>query len=468
MQNPMRFERAVVIGGSMAGLLGARVLADYFQEVIVLERDSATDGPEARKGVPQGRHAHGLLDAGLQVIDGLFPGLVQQMYAEGAERMDMGRDSAWCTAGSWKPRYVSGIELILCTRTWLEWKVRGRVATLPQVKLREGCSVEGLLTEDSGTRVVGVKVRTSEGEETLSADLVVDTGGRGSRAPSWLESLGYGKPEEEKVGLRLAYTSQFFEPPPNYQADWKLMAVFPRAPEEHKGGFIACVEGGRWLVTLHGYFGDSPPTSNEGFLEFARTLPKPDLHEALREARPLSEAVIHKVPSSRLLHYERMERFPEGFVIFGDAVCALNPVYGQGMTVCSLSARLLGDIVAAQARSSPGSMKGLSRRFQHKLARLISIPWMMGTTMDLKFPQAEGQRFMGLGLLHWGFGTLIDLTSVSTLACRQFYEVMHMRRGMEALLRPDLLAAFAAYGLKSLFVPFPQRANVHTLPRAPA
>jgi hypothetical protein len=88
--------------------------------------------------------------------------------------------------------------------------------------------------------------------------------------------------------------------------------------------------------------------------------------------------------------------------------------------------------------------------------------------MDLKYPQAEGQRFPGLGLLHWGFGTLIDLTSVSTLACRQFYEVMHMRRGMEAFLRPDLLATFAAYGLKSLFVPFPQRANVHAAPRAPA
>ena len=103
-----------------------------------------------------------------------------------------------------------------------------------------------------------------------------------------------------------------------------------------------------------------------------------------------------------------------------------------------------------------------------KLAKLISVPWMMGTTMDLKFPEAQGQRFMGLGLLHWGFGTLLDFTSVSTLACRQFYEVMHMRRGMEALLRPDVLAAFALYGIKSLFVPFPQRANVHTLPRAPA
>ncbi len=468
MRNSMRFGRAVVIGGSMAGLLGARVLADQFEEVIVLERDPVPDGPEARKGVPQGSHAHGLLDAGLQVIDSLFPGLVKEMYAEGGERMDMGRDAAWYTSGSWKPRYVSGIQLILCTRTWLEWKVRGRVTALSQVQFRQGCSVEGLLMDATGSRVTGVKVKTAQGEESLQADLVVDTGGRGSRAPGWLETLGYGRPEEEKVGLQLAYTSRFFEPPAQYKGDWKMMAVFPRSPEEWRGGFIARVEGGRWLVTLHGYFGDYPPTTDEGFLEFARSLPKPDLYEAIRDARPLTEAVIHKVPSSRLLHYERMPRFPDGLVILGDAVCALNPVYGQGMTVCSLSARLLGEVVAAKARSTPGSLQGLSKNFQRKLFRLLGVPWMMGTTMDLKYPQAEGQRFPGLGLLHWGFGTLIDFTSVNTLACRQFYEVMHMRRGMEALLRPDLLALFAAYGLKSFFVPFPRRANVHSLPRAPA
>lgn len=468
MRNTMRFGRAVVVGGSVAGLLSARVLSDSFEEVIVLERDPAPSGPEARKGVPQGQHAHGLLDAGLQVLDSLFPNLVEEMYAEGGERMDMGRDAAWCTAGSWKPRYLSGIELILCTRTWLEWKVRGRVAALPQVRMREGCSVDGLIMDETGKRIAGVKLKTPQGDEFLEADLVVDTGGRGSRAPGWLEALGFGRPEEEKIGLQLAYTSRFFEPPADYQGDWKMMGVFPRAPEEQRGGFIACVEGKRWLVTLHGYFGDHPPTTDEGFLEFARKLPKPEIYEAIRHAKPLSEAVIHKIPSSRLLHYEKMERFPEGFVILGDAVCALNPVYGQGMTVCTLSAKLLGDVVSRQAETTPGSLQGLSRSFQDKLAKLLKIPWSMGTTMDLKYPQAEGQRFPGLGLLHWGFGTLIDLTSVSTLACRQFYEVMHMRRGMEAFLRPDLLATFAAYGLKSLFVPFPQRANVHAAPRAPA
>ncbi len=465
MHRQQRVGRAVIIGSGIAGLLGARVLSDHFEQVIVLERDPAPTGPDARKGVPQARHAHGLLDAGLQVLSTLFPGLVPEMFAEGAERMDMGRDAAWFTASSWKPRYVSGIEVILCTRTWLEWKVRGRVVALPQVELRSNCSVEGLLHQ--GSRIVGVKVRSPEGEQELSADLVVDASGRGSRAPAWLEALGYGRPEEEKIGLNLAYTTRFFEPPADSMGDWKMMAVFPHAPEESRGGFVACVEGGRWIVTLHGYFGDPPPTDDQGFLQFARSLPRPDIYEALREARPLTEAVIHKIPSSRLMHYERMTRFPEGFVLFGDAVCALNPVYGQGMTVCGLSARLLGELLAEQPRLSEAVPMGFSRRFQSRLSRLLSVPWLMGTIMDLKYPQATGHRFRGLGVLQRAFGTLVDFTSMNTLACRQFYEMMHMRRGMGALLRPDLLAAFAAYGLKNLFMDSPQRANVHTLPRAP-
>jgi hypothetical protein len=188
--------------------------------------------------------------------------------------MDMGRDAAWYTSGSWKPRYVSGIELILCTRTWLEWKVRGRVATLPQVQLRQRCSVEGLLTDATRAQVVGVRVKTPEGEETLSADLVVDAAGRGSRAPAWLETLGYGRPQEEEVGLQLAYTSRFFEPPVNYREDWKMMGVFPRSPQHWRGGFIACVEGGGSSRST-GTSGTTPPRMSRASWSLRAHCPSP-------------------------------------------------------------------------------------------------------------------------------------------------------------------------------------------------
>jgi 2-polyprenyl-6-methoxyphenol hydroxylase-like FAD-dependent oxidoreductase len=468
MHGQQRFGKAIVIGGSIAGLLSARVLSDFFEKVIVLERDPAPGGPEARKSVPQGRHVHALLEAGRTVLDSLFPGLVRELGAEGASVIDMGRDMAWFHSGAWKVRYVSGIEALFCTRPWLEWKIRGRVAALPGVELRHGCSAEELLMDATRTRIVGARVRTPEGEAQLEASLVVDVSGRGSRAPRWLEALGYGRPEEEKIGIDLAYTSRFYERPAHPSGDWKVLAVFPRAPGERRAGFVASVEGERWIVSLNGYFGDCPPTDEPGFLEFARSLPTRALYEAIRSARPLTPAVTHKLPAGRWLRYERMERFPEGLVLLGDSVCVLNPIYGQGMTVISLSARLLGECLAAQASSSPGELRGLSRRFQRKLSRFLFLPWLMASTLDLKYPQAQGQRFLGLGLLHWSFGTLIDLTSLDMAASRQFYEVMHMRRGLETLLKPGFLKSFLTYGLKSLFVPLPRRANVDTLPPAPA
>ncbi|HYO51423.1 FAD-dependent oxidoreductase, partial [Archangium sp.] len=222
--------QAIVIGGSIAGLLSARVLSEHFEKVIILEREPLPEGPEARKSTPQGRHIHALLEAGLNALDGLFPGMVQEMVGEGADLIDMARDAAWLQSGSWKARYEGGPQTILVSRPFLEWKVRGRVTALPNVELWQGCGVEELLTDASRTRVTGVKVKGPRGEQNIEGALVVDTSGQGSRAPHWLETLGYGRPEEELVGIDLRYTSRFYERPAGFD-EWKILAVSGRAPE---------------------------------------------------------------------------------------------------------------------------------------------------------------------------------------------------------------------------------------------
>lgn len=461
------FKQAVVIGGSIAGLLSARVLAEHFEKVVILEREELPEGPEYRKATPQGRHIHALLEAGMKTLEELFPGLVEEMVSEGVDRVDMGQEAAWYHSGSWKARFASGIQSILSSRPYLEWKVRGRVRALPNVELREQCAVEQLLTDEARERVTGVRVKGPRGEERLDAALVVDASGRGSRAPQWLEALGYGRPEEEQVGIDLGYTSRLYERPPDEQRDWKILVVGARSPGSWRSGFVSNVEGGRWIVSLNGYFGDHPPTTEEGFLEFARSLSTQDIYECIRNAKPLSEPVTHKVPSSRWLHFERMPRFPEGFAVLGDAVCALNPVYGQGMTVISQCAKLLGECVATQARTSPGDIRGLSRRFQEALAGPIGLSWFLATTMDLNYPQTRGRRMPGLKLVQWVVGNMIDMTSRNAEACFQFYRLLHMRDGVEVLLQPKLVASLLAYSLKSLFVPLPRRANVGAVPPAP-
>jgi 2-polyprenyl-6-methoxyphenol hydroxylase-like FAD-dependent oxidoreductase len=460
------FGQAVVIGGSIAGLLSARVLSEHFDKVIILEREHLPDSPEARKSTPQARHVHAVLEAGMKTLAEMFPGLMQELESEGAELIDMARDAAWLQSGSWKARYEGGPQTILVSRPFLEWKVRGRVLALPNVELRQGQGVEGLVTDASRGRITGVKVKGPEGEAVLEGALVVDASGRGSRAPHWLEALGYDQPEEEQIGIDLGYTSRLYERPAGFD-DWKILAVNGQAPGARRSGFISNVEGGRWIVSLNGYFGDHAPTDEAGFLEFARGLPTPHIHDYIRDAKPLTAPVTHKIPSSRWMHYEKLARMPEGFVLLGDTVCALNPVFGQGMTVISLGAKMLGEAVS-RARTSPGGLhQGLARQYQKELSKLIEMCWSLTTTLDLAHPETQGKRPPGLKLALWSIQNMVDLTSLDEKACHTFYEVLHMRKGMEGLLQPAFAKALLSYSLKSLFVPRERRANLSTLPPAP-
>ena len=244
------------------------------------------------------------------------------------------------------------------------------------------------------------------------------------------------------------------------RCDQLKMVLNGQAPAHHRSGYVSNVEGGRWIVSLNGYFGDHPPTDDAGFLEFARRLPTPHIHECIRDARPLTAPVSHKIPTSRWLHYERMDRLPEGLVLLGDAVCALNPVFGQGMTVSALGAKLLGAHVSRAARSGEGPLPGLSRRYQRELGGLLRLCWFLTSTLDLMHPRALGKRWPGLGLVQASFQNMIDLTSVDERACATFYEVLHMRQGLGGLFQPRFLAALLGYNLKSLFVPRERRANL--------
>jgi choline dehydrogenase-like flavoprotein len=83
-QNRFETQHAIVIGGSMAGLLAARVLSEHFERVTILERDHLIDEVEPRKGVPQGRHVHTLLAGGAALLGAYFPDLFAALARDGA------------------------------------------------------------------------------------------------------------------------------------------------------------------------------------------------------------------------------------------------------------------------------------------------------------------------------------------------------------------------------------------------
>src|SRR6476619_735154 len=159
MADHVRSGRAVVIGGSLAGLLAARVLADRFDDVVLVERDTYPDEPEPRKGVPQARHLHILLVRGQRLLEAQFPGLMGELREAGAASLNWPRDILWLCSAGWGSRTARGLTLVSSRRELLEDRVRRRVIARPHVLVLEATEVVGLLGLDAGRRVRGVSSR---------------------------------------------------------------------------------------------------------------------------------------------------------------------------------------------------------------------------------------------------------------------------------------------------------------------
>jgi 2-polyprenyl-6-methoxyphenol hydroxylase-like FAD-dependent oxidoreductase len=388
-------ERAVVIGGSIAGLAAARVLADHVREVVVLERDAIGDPFAARPSAPQASHAHGLLVAGERVLSRIFPGFPEDLLAAGASRGRVGVDLATFTArgrsfaGAFhqpEPRDL-GLDIYCQSRMLLEGTLRQRLASVPGVEFRGGASADGLVVRDG--RIAGARVVDRAGAaETLDAELVVDASGRGSRTPSWLRELGRRAPEETTIGVDFAYSSCLF------QGDGSLdlvgAAVPGQAPKVKRGALLFVIEQGRWLVSIGGRFDQKPPRDLEGFLRFTRELPNPFLHEVLQGREPLTTVSHYEFPTSRIRHYERIE-VPEGLLVAGDALSSFNPIYGQGMSAALLEVEALGRALARRAGAA-ADREGLSAEYFAGAAEIVATPWRLAASADFQFPETAGVR----------------------------------------------------------------------------
>lgn len=431
----------------MAGLLSARVLVDYFDRVTIVERDRFPRDPMPRKGVPQSRHVHVLMLRGRMILEQLFPGLQQEMVARGAPLMDMANEIAWLTPAGWGVRFPSNLQLLAFTRDFLDWSVRRRLAGFAQVRFLEEAEVTRLLPDvnQSGVAGAGARLRNQEnganaGEQLLRADLVVDASGRGSRAPQWLASLGYAPPAETVINGFLGYASRIYLIPREFKSDWEGVFFQAAPPERRRAGLFSPVEGDRWLLTLAGGGRDYPPTDEAGFLEFARSFPSPLIYDAIKGAEPLTPIYSYRATENRLRHFERLARLPANFVILGDAVCAFNPVYGQGMTTAALGALTLERTLCAQRRRCPdGSLAGMARRFQKALARVNAAPWMLATSEDIRYRETiGGTPTVSTRLMHHYMDQVIHLATEHPGVRRTLLEAFHMLKPPSALFRPGI------------------------------
>lgn len=423
-------QHAVVIGSGLAGLAAARVLADHFDRVTVLERDARPALDRPRRCAPQGAHAHALLKRGERIFERLFPGFVDEIEAGGAHCFDFGQGVAWFHHGVWKAHFDSDFPVHVQTRPLIEGTARARLEANERIEFRYGAKVERLL--GGRRRITGVALRGGDAPETLEADLVIDATGRGSRLPEWLAAHGVPRARECSLPVDLCYATRVFTPPAGFEADWRALLIYASPPEGTRAGFLFPIEGGRWLVTLVGYLGDHPPADEAGFMRFAASLPQPDLAQALARATPVGGISRYRFHEARQRAYHAVN-MPEGVIALGDAVCSFDPVFGQGMTMAARNAELLDTHLRRRRLRS--------RRWFRSLARLNLVPWLLAATEDLRFPRVTGPRPPGIGLLQSYCRTVYRLCATDTVVYRRFIRVLQMVSGPHVLFHPRVLWA---------------------------
>ncbi|MBO0830991.1 MAG: FAD-binding monooxygenase [Actinobacteria bacterium] len=424
-------EHALVLGGSLAGLLAARVLAERYERVTVVERDATPRLGQHRRGVPQGRHTHGLLTRGQEVMEELFPGLTQDMVDGGAPIGDLLGQVRWIFNGHRVRQIVTGLTALCVNRPVLEGRIRARVEALPNVALLPCCDAVGLTSDPAG-RVLGARLLHRDDDSTaeeVASDLVVDATGRGSRMPAWLEALGYPPPEEERVRVRLGYATRLYRLRAGaLNGDWAVINA--ASVDNPRAGVLVMVSADQAMVSLIGRLGDDPPTDASGFLAFAQSLALPDIYNAIIDADPLDEEpASFRFPLSVRRRYERLRRFPDRLLVTGDAVCSFNPVYGQGMTVAAL------DALALRSELERGGVP-LPRRFFADVARRVDVPWTIGVGGDLAFPGVEGRRTLKNRLMNRYIAHLHAASATDARVAAAFMRVVALVDRPPQLLHP--------------------------------
>jgi 2-polyprenyl-6-methoxyphenol hydroxylase-like FAD-dependent oxidoreductase len=416
----------VVVGGSIAGLLAARALVDHVDRVTILDRDDLPREPAPRGGVPQGRHVHGLLDRGRELLEGWFPGLTDDLVAQGARLGDPGETGVWCFRPEPLATTSTGLQMLLVSRPLLEWYVRLRLLQDGRVEIREDSSVLDLAFSQDDSRVVGVIVADRDGgvPELVPAQLVVDASGRNSRTTEWIERRGYFAPPEEVRRVDKRYATHRLRPSTD-EAEPLAVAVAAR-PDVPRSGVLLGQEDGEYVVSLVGRGGVQPPLAWPEFVAFARTLSAPALADVLSRMQPLDVGATYRFPANRRRRWERADRFPDGLVVTGDAFCVFDPVYGQGMTVAAIEADALGRCVVEGGDR-------LAERFHAAAATVVDTPWTIavGGTPDEHGTVPFAARVTGAYLDRY-----LRAASADADLAAAFLRVSHLHGSPRELLTP--------------------------------
>lgn len=431
----MNRNRAVVAGGSISGKLAARVLSEFFNEVIVIEKDEKNDHVINRKGVPQGHQGHVLLKSGEEIIEELFPGIIEELSLNGSKKSDFAGDLFWSHHGTQKIRFNSSVFISQQSRPLLEWQLQQRLEKTPNINFRFGCRVKNVTF--SNHEINSVVIEDKEGSETeLLADLVIDASGAAALHNQWLRESRYELPNKTEIKIDLFYASMVYKKIPSELMSWHSLLAYPNPPEVDRGGMISPIEGNRMLVTLIGYGTKEVPKDLGSFLECARTLEQPELYEAIKNVLPLSKNVqVYRFPALRRYHFEKLKEIPSGLLVIGDAFCRVDPVFAQGMSLAAMEAKALRELLMQELDA-----KKVTKRYYKKVSRIIDIPWLIALTEDFRFRTTSGSKPIGLPILQWYVKKVVAACSHNENVYTRFIQVLHLKSRPISLAHPGILA----------------------------
>jgi flavin-dependent dehydrogenase len=462
-------DKAIVIGGGIAGLLAARILSGHFSKTIVLEKDRYPKQKGPRNGTPQANHIHVFLVKGMQTILDLFPGIEEKLLSQGGHKIDVISKAKFKFPTGWARNFNSDMNTIVCSRQLLEYTIRQEILEKYfNVKIIENARVIGLVTAtDSEQKIItGVNVIYGNGNNdddeikkttTTNANLVVDASGRRSETPIWFEKIGLEKPNETKINSFIGYAGRRVQLLSTQSSpllsNYKVVVVFTNPPNNPRMVVMTEIEDNQWQLGLLGIGKTYPPTDEKGFLDFAKELGVEDVYKIVRDAKPMSNIYGYREDGSRLYHYEKIKKWPKNFIVLGDAVSAFNPIYAQGVTVAAIQSKILDNLLYKYKKNNAEAAlkKGFETKFQREIAKLNSLPWLLGTSEDLRWSTTEANKKMNpfSKIIQRYSKHVILLTPNSRLATKSFLEMLHMVKSPAVLFHPLLIAQVLAQVVKS-------------------
>lgn len=458
---------AVVLGGSVAGLCAAGALADHVDEVVILERDVLPADAEHRRGVPQSKHPHFLLNGGRRAIGELFPGFEADLIAAGGMLLMPSHDAAYLEETGWAPRKASSMTMVYSSRILIERVLRDKVRALPNVTIREDVSVQALIHHDPGQPgggVAGVRFQQGSAEpEQISTDLVVDAMGRGSSVAAWLEAAGWPAAPVKTLDAGVTYVSRWYDLPPADQRPeswwWKHVIIMPSQdtttsrPDEHAflSNFIP-IEGDR-VIACMGSWGLDMPRSPEDFTTSAERLRTPVFAAAMKECEPTSEVHLTRSTSNKWRRYDQLPVAPAGLVFIGDSICAFNPFYAQGISSASSSAVLL----KSSLERTTALDQGFVSRFTREQVEVMKVPWNLAMARDQGYECAVGtetvsgwRRRLIAAAGNSVFNAITGAAREDEVVDEHFAKVFNLDESLADMFRsPRVLFGLARYQVKA-------------------